>query len=157
MKTSTLKEIKDELQNCSREELLTLCTKLVKFKKENKELLTYLLHESFNDAVYIEEVKEEIDQLFDQINIKTNYLIKKGVRKILSQVKKYIRYSKKKQTEIELLIYFCAKLKSFYPSFEKNKVLSNTYQTQIGMIQKAINTLDEDLRYDYGRELEELL
>ena len=35
MKTATVKELKDELKNYSKEELLQLCLRMSKFKKEN--------------------------------------------------------------------------------------------------------------------------
>ncbi|MBK5193901.1 MAG: hypothetical protein JJE07_11955 [Flavobacteriaceae bacterium] len=156
MKAASVKELKQELNNCSQQELLELCLRLSKFKKENKELLTYLLFESYDEAAYIENVKIEIDIQFDQINRKTYYFIKKGVQKILRELKKYIRYSQKKETEIDLLIYFCLKLKNFSPSINKNVTLQNLYQRQIGMIEKAVATLHEDLQSDYELELEEL-
>ena len=156
MKAASVKELKEELHNCSQQQLLELCLRLSKFKKENKELLTYLLFESYDEEAYIENVKIEIDTQFDLINRKTYYFIKKGVRKILSELKKYIRYSQKKETEIDLLIYFCLKLKNFSPSINRNATLQNLYQRQIGMIEMAVATLHEDLQSDYRQELEAL-
>ncbi len=43
MKAVTIKKIKDELSDKSASELMDICLHLSKFKKENKELLTYLL------------------------------------------------------------------------------------------------------------------
>ena len=43
MKAATLNELKHELSHLPAEELLDLCTRLARFKKENKELLTFLL------------------------------------------------------------------------------------------------------------------
>jgi len=74
----------------------------------------------------------------------------------LRELKKYIRYSQKKETEIDLLIYFCLKLKNFSPSINKNVTLQNLYQRQIGMIEKSVSTLHEDLQSDYESELEAL-
>ena len=156
MKAASVKELKQELNNCSQQELIELCLRLSKFKKENKELLTYLLFESYDEAGYIENVKSEIDTQFDQINRKTYYFIKKGLRKILRDLKKYIRYSQKKETEIDLLIYFCLKLKTFSPSILNNSTLQNLYLSQIGMIKKKVATLHEDLQSDYEMELAEL-
>ena len=107
MKAATVKELKTELSSRSPKELLEICLRLSKFKKENKELLTYLLFESDDEAGYIREVKNEIDQQFESINTKSFFYIKKSIRKILRNIKKYVRYSQKKQTEVELLIYFC--------------------------------------------------
>jgi hypothetical protein len=156
MKTVSLKEIKDELSNRSAKEMLEICLRLAKFKKENKELLAYLLFDSSDEAAFIEGVKMEIDLQFELINTKSYYFIKKGIRKILSNVKKNIRFSHNKQTEIELLIYFCTKLNKFTPSIHRNTSLKNIYHSQIEQIKKAILTLHEDLQHDYGVELNAL-
>ena len=157
MKTATVKELKQELSNRSPSELLELCLRLSKFKKENKELLTYLLYEVDDETAYIENIKKEIKQDFEQINTKTFYYIKKSVRKILRNIKKYIRYSKKKETEVDLLIYFCYELKNMQPSISRNVTLNNIYNRQIEMIKKVVLTLHEDLQYDYKEELNEIL
>ena len=156
MKAVPLKKLKDELSHKSANELMVLCLHLSKFKKENKELLTYLMFESHDEASYIESVKSQMDLLFDEINTKNFFYIRKSARKILTLIKKYIRYSKKKETEAELLIYYCLKLKNFSPSIKKSSRLLNVYQTQLRMIKKAVGTLHEDLQYDYQHEIENL-
>lgn len=156
MKAATIKELKDELATYSQKEILAICLRLSKFKKENKELLTYLLYESKNEMAYIENVKDEIEIQFKQINKTSYYYIKKSVRKILRTIKKHIRYSQKKETEVELLIFFCYKLNSFHPSINKNKALQKLYLQQIESIRKTVSKLHEDLQYDYEKELDEL-
>lgn len=156
MKAVSVKQLKTALSNSTQTELIELCLRLSKFKKENKELLTYLLFEADFEEGYIETVKLEIDEQFELINTKTYYFIKKSVRKILRNIKKYIRYSKKKETEIELLLYFCFKLKAFKPSINNNTVLKNIYLREIEAIKKKILVLHEDLQYDYNLELEKL-
>ena len=153
MKAATVSTLKKELNDRSPQELVELCLRLAKFKKENKELLTYLLFEASDEMAFIEGVKQEMDEQFEQINTKSYYFIKKSLRKILKNVKKYIRYSKKKETEVDLLIYFCLKLKRFSPSYRRSTVLVNLYNRQLGLIRKTVATLDEDLQYDYGEEL----
>ena len=157
MKTATVRELKQELSNQSHSELLELCLRLSKFKKENKELLTYLLYEADHEDGFIEGVKTEIEEQFALININSYFYIKKSVRKILRTVKKYIRYSKNKETEVELLIYFCYELKKMRPSMKNNVSLLNIFNRQINLIRKTITGLHEDLQYDYEMELEELL
>ena len=85
MKAATIRELKQELSIRSQGELLELCLRLSKFKKENKELLTYLLYEASNEAAYIENVKREIEYEFEQINRKSYYFIKKSVRKNITK------------------------------------------------------------------------
>ena len=156
MKAVTIKELKDELKNCTPSDVRDLCLQLARFKKENKELLIYILFESEDEESYIEGIKDEIDEKFEQINIENYSYIKKGVRKILRLTRKYIRYSPRKQTEVELLIYFCQKLKDFYPSIQKNTWLLNLYKRQVESIAKKISILHEDLQFDFGIELEKL-
>ncbi len=156
MKAATVAQLKKELQYKSQEEVMQLCLRLARFKKENKELLTYLLFESDSEEGYIETVKEEIDAMFADININSYFYIKKSVRKILRTLKKYIRYSGNKATEVELLLYFCEKLKSFQPSIQRNTTLKNLYHRQLDFVEKKIPALHEDLQHDYSVILEEL-
>tara|TARA_R100001369_G_C3327003_1_gene170036 strand:+ start:11144 stop:11617 length:474 start_codon:yes stop_codon:yes gene_type:complete len=157
MKIASVKELKDELKHRSKEELLEYCLQLSKFKKENKELLTYLLFDAADEEEYIRQIKADIEMQFKEINTKNFYLIKKSVRKILKTIKKYIRYSKKKETEVELLLFFCLELSSLKPSIKRNTTLLNLYTRQLNMAKKAISLLHEDLQYDYELELENLL
>ncbi|MEM8928311.1 MAG: hypothetical protein AAGC45_08905 [Bacteroidota bacterium] len=157
MKAATVSQLKKELQHRNPDELLTLCLRLARFKLENKELLTYLLFEADNEGGYIETVKSLLDEQFEAINTTSYYYIKKSVRKILRGLRKYIRYSGKKETEVELLLYFCEKLNGFRPSIHRNRVLSNLYERQLIAIEKKISLLHEDLQYDYGQLLSGLL
>ena len=94
MKPAGVKAIKEELKIRSREELIELCLNLSKFKKENKELLTYLLFEADDENYFIKGIKEEIKTQFEEVNRKSYYYVKKSIRKILRNTKKNIRYSK---------------------------------------------------------------
>ena len=71
MKAASLKEIKTELNQRSTQELLELCLRLSRFKKENKELLTYLLFESEDESDFIQRIKNKEDEEFETINTKT--------------------------------------------------------------------------------------
>jgi len=156
MKPATVKQLKDELKYLSNDELVNLCLRLSRFKKETKELLSYLLFEANNESGYIEGIKQEVDEQFELINTNSYFYIKKSVRKILRTIKKYNRYSLKKETEVELLLYFCKKLKEFKPSIKRNVTLTNIYNRQIDFIKKKVTALHEDLQYDYQLELEAL-
>ncbi|PVW13877.1 hypothetical protein [Marixanthomonas spongiae] len=156
MKPATVAQLKKELIFRSSDELEELCLRLAKFKKENKELLTYLLFQSHNEQEYIESVKQVIDDGFSTINTNSYYYMKKTVRKVLRMVKKYIRYSKEKETEVELLLYFCEQLKSLKPSIKRNKTLTNLYERQLTLAKKRISELHEDLQHDFTLEIEKL-
>lgn len=156
MKAVSIKELREELASCTPKEIRDLCLRLARFKKENKELLTYLLFESSDEVLYVENIKKEVDLLFDQINKKSPYLIKKSFRKILRTIRKYARYSSKKETEVELLVYFCTRIKKFTPSIQRNTGLLKFYVRLTEGIRKKITLLHEDLQFDYGAELNAL-
>ena len=156
MKIESIVTIKKELQHLPKEDVLELCLRLGKFKKENKALLTYLLFEAHNEDGYIASVKTTLDGLFESINTDSYFYMKKTIRKILRQIRVYSNYSDKKSTEVELLLYFCQQLNELKPSIHSNTTLSNLYQRQILALKKKISVLHEDLQYDYNLQLEAL-
>lgn len=153
MKAASLKEIKTELSLIHPEQLINICIHLAKYKKENKELLSYLLFESQDEEHYIKQIKELIDEEFKGINKSNLYYAKKTVRKILRITNKFIKYSGSKQTEVELLIYFCKKLLRSGLPLHVNTVIGNIYFRQYLKIKKLISSLHEDLQYDYLEEI----
>ncbi len=156
MKAASISELKSELINTPNEELVELCLRLAKFKKENKELLTYLLFEAFDEKAYVEQIKTAILLQFDEINTSSLYFVKKSLRKILRLLNKYIRYTGSTETEVILLIFFCSTLKSSGIPYEKNLVIKNMYLNQLKKITKAVTTMHEDLQFEYKKELEAL-
>src|SRR5690348_8949176 len=107
MKAVSSKEIRQELDNRKPKEILELLLRLARFKKENKELLTYLLFESGDEMAFVQSVKSEIELQLAEINRSTKYLTKKGLRKIVRMINKYIRYSNIPVSEVEIRMHFC--------------------------------------------------
>lgn len=157
MKAAPVSEIKKELSTKTHKELLSLCLRLARFKKENKELLTYLLYEADDQDAYIRAVKIEIDMYFESINRSRIFFIKKTLRKTLRATNKFIRYTLNKQVEVELLLYFCTKFKEAKFPVTRSTALRNLYEGQLRKIKKSISSLHEDLQYDYTQELKELV
>ncbi|HPH91859.1 MAG TPA: hypothetical protein PLZ68_13660 [Ferruginibacter sp.] len=157
MKAASVNELKEELKQLPAGKLVELCLRLAKYKKENKELLNYLLLESGNEQGYISEVKNEIAEEFGTVNSSNLYFAKKTIRKILRIANKHIRYIGTKQAEAELLIYFCAVLKNSGIPYEKSTALNNLFLAQIKKASKAIDTMHEDLQYDLKKELNKLI
>lgn len=152
MKAATVHEIKQALMGNTAKELAELCLRLAKFKKENKELLTYLLFEASDEELYIKEVQQEISSEMDQIDPGQNlYFAKKSIRKVLRIANKHIQYTGSKQAEVAILLHFCQSLKQSGIPFMKSTALHNLYQQQHKKINKALSTLHEDLQYDYRR------
>ncbi len=156
MKAATINELKQELSSIVPAELAGICLRLAKFKKENKELLTYLLFEAGDEQGYISNVKKEITFQFTQINTSNLYFAKKSLRKILRITNKFIRYSGTKETEVELLLYYCKALKASGIPIQNNTALTNLYEHQLKKIRKTIASMEEDLQYDYNKELLQL-
>lgn len=153
MKAPSLSDLKRELGTISPAGLVNLCIHLAKYKKENKELLSYLLFDSNYEPDFIESIKKEMDQLFSEINKGNLYYFKKGLRRILRTTNKYIKYSGKKQTEAELRLHYCLKLKMSGISLTSATAINNIYTGQLLKINAAVAKLHEDLQHDYLREI----
>lgn len=156
MQTPALNHIKKTLLALEPNELTAICLRLAKYKKENKELLAYLLFESSNEAQYIEDIRLELDALFDELRFIGVYKFTKQVRKILRYVNKHIKYSGNPATEVELLIYFCQKLYTAVSGKNSITAIQNLYYRQIDKIEKTLLKLHEDLRFDFQNDIEEL-
>jgi hypothetical protein len=156
MKAASIQEIKQELKAIPPAQLIDLCLRLARFKKENKELLTYLLFEAQDQEQFIENVKQQIDEDFATINISHVYFAKKTLRKILRTANRYIRYTGDKMVEAEVLLHYCINFKGLKTSVQKSTALHNIYQSQLKKIAAAINTMHEDLQHDYLKQLQRL-
>jgi hypothetical protein len=156
MKASSLNIIKKELSTLPAGDVLEFCMKLAKYKKENKELLTYLLFDANSEHEFIRSIKNEMDLLFSEINRGHLFFVKKSLRKILRNIDKYIRYSGHKQTEVELRMYYCTKLKNSGIPFRNSNSLNNLFINQVRKTRLAVDKLHEDLQHDYTEELKAL-
>lgn len=157
MNTASINELRSELRRLSPDEVMDLCIRLIKFKKENKELLSYLLFESDDEKSFIESVCTEVDSLFAEINRRNTAQAKKSVLKIARLISKYSKYSGNKRTEVELLLYFCKKLRSWPMPRSKNNVFEKIYFRQFMRLRKMIEALHPDLQYDYEEDLVKLV
>jgi hypothetical protein len=153
---STLSTIKNELQHLDKKELAELCLRLAKYKKENKELLSYLLFEAHNDEDYIVGIKSEMDVLFAEMNTSSVYLIKKTVRKILRFTNRYIKYASKPNVEMDLRLYFCQKMREEELPMAQSVTLANVYDREVERVLKAYDKLHEDMQYDYEEAIKNL-
>lgn len=149
MKAATINELKKSLQHETFDRLLELTLRLARFKKENKELLTYLLFDANDVNSYVTNIKHELQMQFDEMNVSNIYFVKKTLRKILRTANKFIKYSGSKVVEVEVLLFFCKLVKSTSKSIFNNNVIHNIYTNQLSKIDKAIYSLHEDEQYDY--------
>jgi len=156
MKSATIHELKQELQNLPAKELVALCLRLGRFKKENKELLTYLLYEAHDEEGFVRGIKTEIDELFETVNLSQLFFAKKTLRKIARIINKYCRYSGNKTSELELRLHFCTKLNQLDIDINRNAVIANLYAGQVKKVMTLLAGLHEDLQYDYKKAVDGL-
>ena len=156
MKAASLSEIKEELKSIPQKQLIEFCLSLARYKKENKELLTYLLFEEHDLESYIRGAKEEIDEGFTEVNMSNPYFAKKTLRKVLRIANKRIKYTGDKTAEAEILLHYSTNFKGMPLKWHKSQILVNIYNNQLKKIKAAIDTMHEDLQYDYIKELQRL-
>ena len=154
MKAATVYDIKQELIHLQPARLTEICLRLAKFKKENKELISYLLFEAGDENGYILSVKTEMDEMFAEINQSNIYYTKKMLRKILRVTNKHIRYISGKTAEVELLIHFLQKIKETKIPLQKSVLLANIYNSQQKKVENLITGLHEDLQHDYLQQMQ---
>lgn len=58
MKAASINELKTELKHLETDELVALCLRLAKYKKENKELLDYMLFEASDERGYVQKYRK---------------------------------------------------------------------------------------------------
>ena len=156
MKSASIAEIRRELREKTNQELIDYCLKLSRFKQDNKSMLSYLLFESEDEEAYKTAIKEDLEVQFSEINTSSIYYAKKSLRKILRELKKQIRYSGLKQTEVELLVFYCQQLVQLPIHLNHSRVLMNLFRVQMARIEKSLGQLEEDLQFDYQSDIEAL-
>jgi hypothetical protein len=156
MKAASVQDLKQELTQLPPKQLVELCLRLSRFKKENKELLSYLLFEAHDLPGYITLVKQQMNEAMDALNKTQVYLAKKTIRKTLRIANKHIRFTSSKLAEVELLIHFCTQLKESGINLQKSTALLNLYNSQLKKIRLSLEGLHEDEQYDYKRAVEKL-
>lgn len=151
-----LQDIKKELQHLSGLQIADLCLRLARHKKENKELLAYLLFESDNQADFIEKVKAETGFMFSQLPVRS-YDAAKYLRKILRLIGKYVKFMASKEAEIDLLLNFCANYIQYADRRTSYKPLRLLLVRQIEKIRISTGKLHEDLQLDFTNEYNAML
>ncbi len=157
MKASSIKEIKSELSSLSAESLQDLCLLLARFKKENKEFLSYQLFEAQDEEGYVQKAKETLDESFENLNIQSTYIAKKQLRKIIRIAAKFSKYSDEKTTEITLYLYITEKMIASGLKIQNSHQINNLYLSLIKKIKAGIATLHEDLQYDFQKQLDRIM
>ena len=152
MRAASIAELKKSLVKLDQGELLDAVLRLARFKKDNKELLTYLLFMSQDENEYANYLCREIDEHFAN----TPNMHKKTLRKIIRWMNKCLRFSGNKETESQVRVHFCQALQQTETPFRKTKVMTNMYTGQLKKIHQALSKLHDDIRADFQADLREL-
>lgn len=152
MKAESIAVLKKALLRLEHGELLETCVRLIRFKKENKELLTYLLFLSDDEPSFVAYLCEEIDEAF----LLRPDMHKKTLRKLIRWMDKCVRISGVKETEVQVRIHFCRALNESETHYRRSRVMTNMYIGQIKKATRAIEKFHEDVKREYEHELHEL-
>jgi hypothetical protein len=157
MKSATVNELRKELKDSDPDVVRELCLRLIKYKKENKELATYAIFESHDETAYLKNVCEEIEESFKEIPRGGNtYYIKKTLRKILRFANRQIKYSGNKISELEIRIFFLEQmLEAKVPKYS-GTVLGNLYDQQVKKILSIQKGMEEDLQADFQSQIDKV-
>lgn len=156
MEIPTLANLKKELSYLPEKELITLITDLAKFSRENKAFLYFKLNERDQPGLFVDTVKEELDEAFQVANTRNYHVAKKAAQTIRRKLNKSLKLSKNKADLAELILYFCEQMKKYDYQRHGHPVINNLYQVQIEKTKKLISTLHEDLQSDFEYRIEEL-
>lgn len=156
MKSASLAQIRKEIKILPREEVVALCEKLIKYKRDNKELINYVLFEADDEDAYVEAIKADVSEAFCATNTRGFYLAKKSIRRALRIANKYIKYSDVPETELDVLLHFCEELHDLDINFRRSKVLVNMYERQLVKINDIYSDLHEDLRFEFADRIKRL-
>ena len=152
----SLANIKKELKLLTGPELVELISVLAKFSVENKKLLFFELYGRDNPNLFVDLIREELNEDFEKSNTRNSHVAKKSVQRIRRKLNKTLKLTKDKVFHIELVVYFCEKMKEYGYLTHRHPVIHTIYKMQISKIEKSIEGLHEDLRYDYGEIVENL-
>ncbi|MBC8051831.1 MAG: hypothetical protein H7Y13_02075 [Sphingobacteriaceae bacterium] len=156
MRVEKLSDIKKELRSLNTESLTEICLRLAKYKKDNKELLSYLLYEAENPINYAEEVKASLLVNFQNLN-RSSYTSTKELRKIVRLLAKHAKYTGSKEVELELLLWFCSNFIEFADTRSSHKPLQAIFGRQMEKVKKILPKLHEDLQFDYSTTYNQLV
>lgn len=155
MHAATIDTIKTELKQLPPKQVLELLLRLARFKKENKELLTYILFESANESDYVEQIKVEITEEMEEIDKLPAYQYKKQFRKIQRKINKPIKYIGNKSATAELYMHMVRLISKKKKTVSVTSFLDKSLQQYIGKIEKLLPGIEDDLVADFKKQLQQ--
>src|SRR5690606_36083693 len=137
-------------------ELITLIADLSKFNTDNKLFLYFQLYGREQPDLFTEVVQEELVRQFQTGNTQNSYYAKKSAQGIRRKLNKYLKFTKDKATQVDLIAFFCEMLVEYGYLRHRHPVIENLYLMQVGKVERLLGQMHEDLQYDYRDMLAEL-
>lgn len=156
MKAASIEDIKKELKELPPKKVMELTLRIARFRKENKELLTYLLFEAGDEAGYVSSLKLEIEEMLSSVEKGPISPVKKQLRRIIRLINRHVRYTGTKVSHVELLLHFCEKLKGHDQDLLSSSKIYSLYEMQLHKVRKLLPDVDDDLQYDYEQKINSL-
>lgn len=153
MLQTPLINIRKELNCLSHKELSELCLRLIRYKKENKELADYYLFEKYQEHHYLLSAKEEIRNLFATIQTSQPYLIKKSIRKIIRLAERYSKFAANPIIFLELYLEITQCMLEQFPNWKTSESLLKIALSIEKKSLRLLPKLHEDLQFDYKARL----
>lgn len=156
MATIKLQTQKKEIAKLDNKHLAEICIRLAKHKTENKELLNYLLFFSYDNELYIEDLKQDIAIVFNHLPI-GEYASTVQLKKLILRLNKHLKFVADKSREAEIITNFCHTFMEHINIRSHYSPLIQVLYRQFSKLNKVILKLDEDLQFDYQQPTEEIL
>ncbi|GHB29330.1 hypothetical protein [Mongoliitalea lutea] len=149
-------EIKKSLNYLDEKELRSLLLDIIGFTTDNKRYAYFKLHEQQDEHFFLVESKEFLGEEFGKASMANFWSSKKSLQKLRSTLNKMLKFTKRKEFQLELILFFCEQTKEYGYLDYRHPVIHNLYHTQLRKAENLISKLHEDLQYDYQMQLEEL-
>ena len=151
----SLQEQKKELQQLSKTELEAICLRFARFKKENKELLEFVLFHQGDPQAYADALKKDLEEVFKSLT-GANYADAKKLRKITKALNKHSKYMQNPALEADLWIWFCYAYCDSMAAKSTAQVIRNFFVKAVLKVEKIQSKVHEDLAFDIAQELEKI-
>ena len=144
-----IKNIKEELQHLSYQELLNFTLHILKYKKENKELAHYLLFEKQDEDGYADKIISLIKVEFSTVNFSRPFFARKGFRRINRLASKYLKYSGEAETSLKVFIFLMNEISAAGKKYRYTNLTDKIVDQYLVKSKKIILTMHEDLQFEY--------
>ncbi|MFN5317929.1 MAG: hypothetical protein ACK5CY_03715 [Bacteroidia bacterium] len=148
----SLAALKKELNSLDRIDLVNICARLARYKKENKELLAFLLLDADDPIHYAEKIKPLLDEPFEA-PYHSAWAFAKRLRKALRQIAKYQRFTGSARGEAELLMYLLKKFEGDWRRGITQAGIQKIILRCFEKIESLLDKMDEDYRSDFEEPL----